>query len=402
LRKVVSVKSISVKKSTRVLGIAAAIALGTVMATGIALPASAVEATNPGFENGLTGWAALSGTNLSVTSVSPHTGNGAASLSRKTTSGVAGLTDAPNQFTQIPTGSTCTATAWVKGPAGLKATVKWIALNGTTKVSSTSKTTTFIGTGWQQLTIATLTMPSGASTADLQFVAPAFPTGKTWFLDDVTASCAGGSTPPPPTSGDAARWLFNEPAGTPPTALDSSPNKNNGTNFDISSDGNAYSFNGSSSRVIVKDSPTLDPGTANFSFGVSGLAIGQGPAVGETYDVLRKGLSTTTGGDYKLEIAESNGAALARCIVKDAQKVPAIIRAGTDLVGGTHTVVCKRIGNSVSIVIDGTTRGTKTVTALGTVSNGADLAIGAKAEGTAATGFDWFLGEIGEAWVSID
>jgi hypothetical protein len=36
---------------------------------------------------------------------------------------------------------------------------------------------------------------------------------------------------------------------------------------------------------------------------------------------------------------------------------------------------------------------------LGSVSNSADLALGAKAEGTAQTGFDWFQGELFDAWV---
>ncbi len=362
--------------------------------------------TNPGFENGTTGWAPLSGTTFGVTSNLVHTGTSAAILTRKSSSGtgIAGLTDAPNQFTQVPVGSSCTASAWVSGPTGAKAVLKWTALNGTTKVTTKSTSVSFTG-GWQQLPVATLTMPSGASTADLQFSAPSFPAGSSWYLDDVTASCAGGSTPPPPSSsGYAARWLLNEVLSDSTSADDvsgqakDSVNGNTGTAWNINGNGSVYSFNGYNSRVIVPDSPTLDPSTADFSFGVR-LQMTKAPAEGETYDVLRKGITTTQGGDYKLEIAYSNGNALGRCVVKDAQKVVGAIRASKDLVGAAHTVECSRVGNSVKIYIDGALSGTKTVAGLGSVSNDASLAIGAKAEGTAPTGFDWYLGTIDEAWV---
>ena len=383
--------------------IALAFALGSLATLAPAPGASAAEATNGGFETGtLTGWAPLGGTKAAVTTQTPHTGSYAAVISRKTTSGAAGITDSPDEFTQIPVGSSCTATAWVKGPSGLKATVKWIARNGTTKVSTVAKSVTFTGS-WQQSATANLTMPSGASTADLQIVAPAFPVGQQWYVDDIAASCAGAQPPPPPPNvGVVGHWQFDEPGPTPAKALDSSGNGNDGTNYNITADGQAYTFNGTNSRVIVPDSDTLNPEGANFSYGVT-LQMAQGPVAGETYDVLRKGLTSTTGGDYKIEVENVNGAALARCVVKDAQKVAAIIRAGTDLADNAqHDVACKRVGNSVSISIDGTTRGTKTVTSLGSVSDGSNLAIGAKAEGTAPTGFDWYLGKIYDAWVRID
>jgi hypothetical protein len=244
-------------------------------------------------------------------------------------------------------------------------------------------------------------MPSGASVADLRFIGQSIPSQGVWYLDDVNASCGTGQPPTNPPPGDAGRWLFEE-TGTPPKAFDATTHDNDGTNYNIVGKGGGYIFNGSSSRVIVPDNVSLDPVSADFSFGVT-FSMSQAPQTGETYDVLRKGITTTAGGDYKLEVAESGGAAVARCILKDNQKVAAIAKAGAvDLVGGTHTVECRRVGSTVSIVIDGATRATKTVAALGTISNAADLAVGAKAEGTAPTGFDWFLGTVYEAWVTID
>jgi hypothetical protein len=245
-------------------------------------------------------------------------------------------------------------------------------------------------------------MPSTASVADLRFIGQSIPSNGVWYLDDVQASCGTGQPPNNPPPGDAGRWLFEE-TGSPPTAFDATAHHNDGTNYNIVGGGGGYTFNGTNSRVIVHDDDSLDPVGANFTFGVR-FSMSQGPATGETYDVLRKGITTTAGGDYKLEVSNSGGLAVARCIVKDNQKVAAIIKAGNiDLAGnGIHTVECQRSGNSVSIVIDATPRGTATVAALGTISNAADLAVGAKAEGTAQSGFDWFLGTVFEAWVTIN
>jgi len=380
--------------------VAAVLALGAISGVAASSSASGVEVGNGGFETGtLSGWGPMAGTNVAVTSVAPHTGTYAAAVSRRTTQGPAGITDSPDVFSQLPTGSTCTATAWVKGPSGLKATAKWLARNGTTTVSTVSRTVVLTG-AWQQTTKADLTVPAGASTADLQLVAPAFPVGQTWFVDDVVATCTPPAPPePPPAPGLVGQWLFDEPGPTPATALDSSGRGNDGTNFNIVADGQAYTFNGTDSRVVVPDRASLDPGSTDFSFGLT-LQMAQPPLVGESFDVLRKGLSGTKGGEYKLEIVQSSGKALGRCEVKDGAKVTAAIRAGTSLADNRpHTVTCRKTSTGVSIIVDGVTRGTRTVAALGSVANASSLAMGAKAEGSAPTGFDWYLGKLHEAWV---
>jgi hypothetical protein len=379
--------------------VAPVLALSALLAVGSAVQASAATATNGGFESDLSGWAPMAGSAVAVTQAAPHGGAKAAAVTRKSSSGPAGITDSPHQFSGLAAGATCSAQAWVKGPSGSRVTVRWVALDGTKRVLTRSVSMT-LSTSWQQTSKALLTMPTTASTAGLEIVAPSFPVGATWYLDDVDASCEAGQSPPPPTSGVAAHWGFNE-SGTPSTAKDDSGNGNNGAVFNIRGDGRAYTFNGTDSRVVVKDSSTLDPGNADFRFGVT-LSMDAPPMVGETYDVLRKGLSTTAGGDYKLEMERVNGAAYARCLVKDGQKVAAFVRAGTDLADGReHTVECRRARNSVSVVVDGAVKGTKTVSSLGSVSNASDLAIGAKAEGTAKTGFDWYLGTVSDAFVRM-
>lgn len=195
-------------------------------------------------------------------------------------------------------------------------------------------------------------------------------------------------------------WLLDE-TGTPSTAVDSSGLGNHGTNYNIVGTGSGYLFNGTSSRVVVPDADSLDPGTADFSFGVT-LVMTTPPVRGETYDVLRKGLSSTKGGEFKIEITHANGTARARCLVKDANKVLAAIVAPTSLANGVpHTVTCTKTSGGVSVKIDSLAPKTRTVTALGSVSNTSQLALGAKAESTASSGFDWYLGVINDAWVRI-
>jgi hypothetical protein len=201
-------------------------------------------------------------------------------------------------------------------------------------------------------------------------------------------------------------WALNETSGN--VAVDSSGFGNNGTSFDVGRDGEAYTFNGTSSRVIVPDtSPTapgsLDPGSQNFSFGAT-VSMPAPPDAGETYDVLRKGLSSTRGGDYKLEVKNARGKAVARCVVRDDARVGANIQslAKVNLAGtGVHTVTCTKTSTGVTIRVDGGAARTKSVNRLGAVSNTANLALGAKAEGTARTGFDWYKGKIHDAWVSV-
>jgi hypothetical protein len=128
--------------------------------------------------------------------------------------------------------------------------------------------------------------------------------------------------------------------------------------------------------------------------------------VGETYDVLRKGLATTKGGDYKIEVKNVNGKALARCVAKtvrnDGTKVLAAIQGTTTLADSLrHAVTCTKTSTSITLQVDSLGPRSKTVSGgLGSVSNTANLALGAKAESTALTGFDWFEGMIFDAWVA--
>lgn len=190
-------------------------------------------------------------------------------------------------------------------------------------------------------------------------------------------------------------WHLDETSGT--TAFDSSGNGNDGTVFNVVMNGSGYVFNGISSRIVMPDSASLNPGTAAFSYSVT-IQSSVPPGPGLDYDLLRKGLVTTAGGEYKLEILEANGKARALCVIKDAAKKALQIRGTTNLTDGkVHTITCSRSSSGLTVTVDNLPPKTKAGTT-GSISNTAPFSLGAKAEGGADA--DWFDGVLLEASVS--
>ncbi len=198
----------------------------------------------------------------------------------------------------------------------------------------------------------------------------------------LTSTAAGAA-------GFGAHWKFDE-SGTPKTAADSSGNGNTGTNHNIKGTGEGYEFNGNNSWVVAPDDASLDPGSADFTMTVT--VITDTPAGGKDYDLVRKGLSGTNGGEYKLEIINVNGQARALCLVKDSNKVVASIRGTTSLDDGkAHTLTCTKTSTGVTLNSGSGAVRTKRVTRLGSISNSAALVIGAK---TPSGGDDFFSGKM--------
>lgn len=229
--------------------------------------------------------------------------------------------------------------------------------------------------------------------------------GYDWYkgqISDAWVSGAGGTPPPPPPPpGQRAHWTFDQVGSS--TTTDVTGNGNTGVNHDIVGDGTSYTFNGTSSRVIVPDAADLNPGFADFSYAVT-LSMTSPPATGETYDVLRKGLVTNSAGDYKIEIVNSKGKAEARCVfnsfLSNGKKVLASVMKSVDLANGSpHTVTCTKTPTSLTIAVDALPVHTKGYPALGSVSNTAALGIGAKAEDDPSSGYDWFRGKLFDAWL---
>src|SRR5215218_11066 len=220
---------------------------------------------------------------------------------------------------------------------------------------------------------------SGLVAASVSLVAPLF----------LLAGTARAATP-------VAVWNMENPGAM----TDSSGNGNDGTTSAITrvSDGvsgSAYRF-GASSYVTVPDSDILDPGTADISV-TAHVRFAKGPdaATGD-YDLIRKGISSTTGGEWKMEIFPGGAyTSPAFCLFKDAAGKTASIRGTKNLAGGAwHTITCAKTATKISVTVDGVT-GTSTVS-LGSISNNQAVSVGRKLGGG-----DQYVGDMDEVRVEI-
>jgi hypothetical protein len=200
----------------------------------------------------------------------------------------------------------------------------------------------------------------------------------------------------------AAAWQLDELSGT--VAVDSSGNGNDGVATDVvmglpSPAGLAYGFNGVSSKVEVPSSGTLNPGSDDFSYSAMVRFTTVPPTSKGTYDLLRKGLSATTGGEYKLEIINWRGSARARCIAKDSSgHVARETFTSPSLADGQwHTIGCSLTGDTWAVSVDGASE-TQAVT-ITSIGNTNALTLGTKKGGR--TGGDWFEGEMAFARVDV-
>lgn len=172
-----------------------------------------------------------------------------------------------------------------------------------------------------------------------------------------------------------------------PTMVDSAGGDNNGKTRDIKLSGGAYSFNGTSSYAVVPDKANLDPGSASVRLSAR-ISITQIPRTGQTFDIVRKGIKTTAGGYYKMEIVRSaTGTAVAACRFKDGDGGGRADAIGTVSLSGIGfvTITCTKTATGVSVAAGGKT--TTVAKRLAAIANSASVNIGSKGDGT-----DWFPG----------
>jgi Concanavalin A-like lectin/glucanases superfamily len=215
-------------------------------------------------------------------------------------------------------------------------------------------------------------------------------------------SVAGLGTATASASTTAAVWLMDETSGT--KMVDSSGHGNNGTIYHVSMTGaTGYKFDPASrSKVVVPSSATLNPGASTLSYTVK-MQSSRVPASGTDYDILRKGLSSTTGGEYKLEIVNANGQGRAFCVVKDSRGVTATVQGTTNVTDGkVHTLTCTKTASGLTLKVDGLQPRTKAVTSgIGSISNTSALVIGAKTATVTGAAGDWYNGALLEARISV-
>jgi hypothetical protein len=195
------------------------------------------------------------------------------------------------------------------------------------------------------------------------------------------AGVAAFSSPSTAAPQAVSVWQMDETSGT--TMIDSL-GANNGTQSNVTLGvpglvGTAYGFNGVNSVVVVPDSPSLNPGSSDFSFT---LSVRFSIIPDTDYDLLRKGLSTTKGGDYKLEaLSRQHGSiAQANCLFTGSSGTSHLV-AGPDLSNGQwHTITCAKSTTTISLTIDGQTY--SKAASVGSITNSAPLTLGAKLKGT--------------------
>jgi len=192
-----------------------------------------------------------------------------------------------------------------------------------------------------------------------------------------------------------ANWQMNEEPGAT-TMGDRSGNKTTGRIGDqVDVGGGDYTFAAHtgttpSRRVVtVPDKDSLDPGTAHF---VVSLRFRTSARDG---NLIQKGQSGIAGGFWKVEVHEGR----MTCHFRDAAGNTAAVRTvGQVTDGAWHTARCERTASGVSLTVDGVR--TARTDAIGTVSNGAVVAIGGKLKcNWGSVGCDPFVGALD--WVVV-
>jgi hypothetical protein len=173
-----------------------------------------------------------------------------------------------------------------------------------------------------------------------------------------------------------ADWQMNETSGQ--EMIDSSANNNNGTPMGgVVQTGSTYLFNGSTSYVGVPHDDSLDPLEKNIKLRAS-VRVTDAPMDDDSYDIVRKGLSWTPGGDYKMEIKGTSDPTVGKlhCVFKGTGGTVRI-EAQPDIVdGGWHTLMCIKRRDSVVAKVDG--RSYTKAGSVGSISNPTNVLVGAK------------------------
>lgn len=196
-------------------------------------------------------------------------------------------------------------------------------------------------------------------------------------------------------------WSMNEASGTG-RMVDSGSPATNGTWLNIQAGiagfaGTGYRFNGTS-RVTVPDAASLDPGSTTFTV-TAHVKFTAMPtdAVGGDYDLVRKGLGSTSGGYWKLEIYpnSTHTIALGLCQMKGSTNAIKIKGSPVSLNNGQwHTLSCTKTSTTVTLTVDGTSY--RRQVTIGSIANSDPLTVGAK-----NIGGDWYTGDMDEVTYRI-
>lgn len=201
--------------------------------------------------------------------------------------------------------------------------------------------------------------------------------------------------PPPPPLRLVAQWRMED---TGRTMRDASGGGRHGTlrgsveARQPGASGYGYRFPSRPSYVTVPSSTALDPGTSRFSVTarVRFRALPPGGDV-NTLDIVRKGVTTTPGGDWKLEILASGAP---HCLFRGSAGQSAVVGSRSLADGSWHTVTCTLTPTSVTVVVDGVS--TWAAARTGRISNTEPVLLGVKN----TLGHDQYLGFLDDVSVA--
>jgi hypothetical protein len=150
--------------------------------------------------------------------------------------------------------------------------------------------------------------------------------------------------------------------------------------------GFAYGFTGSS-YVTVPSAADLNAGSANLTVTIH-LKTTLTPK--SDWDVIRKGVYETRGGEFKVEYQHTGQAS---CGFKGSARYSELI-AGPRLNDGRwHKVQCVKTSSAISLIVDG--RAYSKAVTIGSISNNVAVAIGSR------PGAQYFKGTLDEASIQI-
>jgi hypothetical protein len=188
-----------------------------------------------------------------------------------------------------------------------------------------------------------------------------------------------------------ARWHMDETSGS---TMHDAVGDHDGTIHSVQLGvpgfrGTAFGFNGNNSYVSVPSSNDLNPGSADLTLTIH-MKTTTAPASPD-WDLMRKGVYATAGGEWKVEYQPSGQAS---CGFKGSSSYSELIAGPSLKDGNWHTVQCVKTASAIKLVVDGQTF-TKSG-GVGTISNAEPIVIGSHA-GSA----EFFNGSLDEASIQI-
>lgn len=179
-----------------------------------------------------------------------------------------------------------------------------------------------------------------------------------------------------PTSAAAATtltWNMGETSGR--TMHDTTGTHNGSISGDVTLgvsgvSGKAYEFDGG--LVSIPSASPLNPGSGRFSVSISFRSSDKPD--GDSYDLVRKGYSTTSGGDWKIEVLPSG---YPHCQFRGSKR-DVNVWGESDVVNGVwNRISCTKSSSGVTLKVNGVTQDSSSRDP-GTVSNSSSVHVGAK------------------------